>query len=119
MRFFSVLSFRFAEQVHYLSRAQTVGPEYFKSAWKCGLFTVHDERTEIQTNYLIGEADQVGKGANTVINLLDHYLETNPTEVVVLFADNCYGQNKNNALLHYLLQRSHRRKNVKVSRTYL
>ena len=31
---FSVLSFDFAEQVSYPSRARTVGPKFFKCAWK-------------------------------------------------------------------------------------
>lgn len=42
---FQVLSFDFAHQIHYPSNPQQVGPEFFKTARKCGIFGVHDERT--------------------------------------------------------------------------
>lgn len=99
---FSVLSFDFAQQIHYPTNPQQVGPAFFKTARKCGIFGVHNERNERQTNYLIDEADQVGKGADCVISLLHAYLETIKADILILFADNCVGQNKNNALLHYL-----------------
>ena len=56
------------------------------------------QRTSIQKNVLIDEADLIGEGANVVINF--------PTklfgECQGQFADNCIGQNKNNALMQYL-----------------
>ena len=51
--------------------------------------------------YLIDEASDVGKGANTVISFLHHFFQHHGLgEVDVgLHADNCVGQNKNNAVL--------------------
>ena len=58
-----------------------------------------------QINYLIDEAENVGKGADATISLLHHFLATHglQEEDVNLHADNCVGQNKNNANIHYLL----------------
>ena len=60
-----------------------------------------------QVNYLIDEADLVGKGANTTISLVHHSLEMDSlkAEELLLHADNCVGQNKNNATVHYILWR--------------
>ena len=49
-------------------------------------------------NYLNDEAAAVGKGANTVISLLHHFLQQGKVNVG-LHADKCTGQNKNNAML--------------------
>ena len=47
--------------------------------------------------YLIDEALQTGKGANTIISLLHHLLQTHAfvEKHLQLHADNCSGQNKN------------------------
>ena len=51
----------------------------------------------LQVNYLIDEAVNTGKGANNIISMLHHFLEThNLGEANLhLHADNCSGQNKN------------------------
>ena len=51
----------------------------------------------LQVNYLIDEAYNVGKGANCIISMLHHFLETYSFEEthIHLHADNCSGQNKN------------------------
>jgi len=51
--------------------------------------------------YVIPESVLVGKGANMVISLLHHFLEkySSGEERIVLNADNCVGQNKNNTML--------------------
>ena len=56
-------------------------------------------------NYLIDEASNTGKGGNTIISLLHHFLATHGFgEVSVHFhADNCCGQNKNRFLMYYLM----------------
>ena len=62
------------------------------------------EGTGRQVNYLIDEASTVGKGANSTISYVHHYLETHglgETDAY-LHADNCSGQNKNNYFLWYL-----------------
>ena len=49
-----------------------------------------------EVNYLIDEAAQTGKGANTIISLIHHYLETYAfnEQHLHLHAENCGGQNK-------------------------
>ena len=44
------------------------------------------------------EGDSVEKGANIVISLLYHYLQNNEADVLILFADNCVGENKSNTM---------------------
>lgn len=117
---FAVISFDFAENLNCPFQAQQIGPIYFKTPRKCGLFGVHNEATHHQTHYLIDEADNIGKGANTTISLLHHYLESKENvDILVLFADNCVGQNKNNAALQYLLWRVMTGKNEKILYNFL
>ena len=54
-----------------------------------------------QVNFLIDEAADTGKGANAVISMLHFYLENHGVHsaIVHLNADNCTGQNKNNAVI--------------------
>ena len=94
-------------QVHFPCNPQQTGPEYFKTARKCGVFGVSCELHSFQVNYLIDEAQDVGKGADATISLLHHFFATHGLneDVVKLHADNCVGQNKNNANIHYLLWR--------------
>ncbi|CAG8770072.1 1778_t:CDS:1, partial [Ambispora leptoticha] len=55
-------------------------------------------------NYLIPEDQSVKKGPNTLISLVHHYFATHGLgeKRVVIHADNCVGQNKNNAMIKYL-----------------
>ena len=71
---------------------------YFKTARKCAVFGICCEGIPRQ---VIDEASDVGKGANTVISFLHHFFQHHSLgEVDVgLHADNCVGQNKNNAVL--------------------
>ena len=65
------------------------------------------EPRSFQVNYLIDEAQDAGKGADGTISLLHHFLSTHGLKEseLQLHADNCVGQNKNNANIHYLLWR--------------
>ena len=97
-------SFDFAQQVHIPSNPMQPGPIYFKTPRKCGIFGVMCEAIPQQVNYLIDEAVDVGKGANTTISYVHHYFENHglgETDVH-LHADNCSGQNKNNYFIWYL-----------------
>ena len=60
-----------------------------------------------QVNYLIDEAVNSGKGANSIISVLHHYLEHHsPGESeLTLHADNCSGQNKSRYMMQYLAWR--------------
>ena len=50
---------------------------------------------------VIGEALDTGKGANVVISMIHHFLENHGLNATKLHfnADNCTGQNKNNAMM--------------------
>ena len=96
-------SFDYAQQIHYPSSPQQVGPLYFLTPRKCQIFGICSEGKAQQVNYLIDENDNAGKGANCVVSMLHHYLEANTcTGQHLLHADNAVGQNKNNTVLHYL-----------------
>lgn len=100
-------SWDFAQQLQYPFEEQQVGPIFFKTPRRAQLFGVCCEGSQQQANYLIDEADFPEKNANTVISLLDHFFshygygETH----AYLTADNCVGQNKNNAVIQYLMYR--------------
>ena len=100
-------SFDMAQQVHYPSDPLQPGPIYFLTPRKCGIFGVCCEAIPRQINYLIDEASDTGKGANTIVSLLHHFFEQHGLgeRRVHLHADNCVGQNKNNTMLHYLTWR--------------
>jgi hypothetical protein len=100
-------SWDFAQQLHYPFEDQQVGPIFFKTPRRAQLFGICSEGIPRQYNYLIDEEDFLEKNANTVISLLDHFF-TNyglGEKWVHLTADNCVGQNKNNALIQYLMYR--------------
>ncbi len=100
-------SWDFAQQLHYPFEDQQVGPIYFKTPRRAQLFGVCCEGIPKQVNYLIDEADFLEKNANTVISLLDNFFTHHALgeTSVYLTADNCVGQNKNNALIQYLMYR--------------
>ena len=100
-------SFDFAQQVHYPSNPLQPGPIYFLTPRKTAIFGVCCEAIPRQVNFVIDEASNTGKGANTVVSMLDYFFshyglgET----TVSLHADNCCGQNKNNTMVQYLMWR--------------
>jgi len=57
--------------------------------------------------YLIDEACNVGKGANSIISMLHHFFEVHGLGETSahLHADNCTGQNKNRFMMYYLMWR--------------
>jgi len=100
-------SFDHAQQVHYPSNPQQPGPLYFKTPRKCRIFGVCDEGNNTQVNYLIDEAQSCGKGANSNVSMVHHFLQhyTHGEENISLHADNCVGQNKNFLVVSYLAWR--------------
>ena len=99
-------SFDYAQQVHYPHNPIQPGPMYFKTPRKCSIFGVCCEGIPRQVNYLVDEAMDTGKGANTVVSYLHHFLAHHALGEVdlELHADNCVGQNKNNAVLQVSLR---------------
>ena len=83
------------------------GPIYFLTPRKCSVFGVHCEAKPRQINFLTDESDEVRKGANAVISRLHYFFDVHclgETDVF-LHADNYTGQNKNNAMMNYLMWR--------------
>ena len=66
-------SFDFAQQVHYPSNPLQPGPIYFLTPRKAAIFGVCCEAIPRQVNFIIDEASDTGKGANTVVSLLDYF----------------------------------------------
>lgn len=114
-----VVSFDYAQNVSYPSSPQQVGSAYFKAARKCSIFGLHNEFTRIQTNYLLDEEFEIGKGPNAVISQIHNYFEMNAVKNFVLFCDNCVAQNKNNAMIHYLAWRVDSGLNESISLNFL
>ena len=114
-------SFDFAQQVHIPSNPMQPGPIYFKTPRKCGIFGAMCEAITRQVNYLIDEASDIGKGANTTISFLHHYFQNHGLGEtrVHLHADNCSGQNKNNFFLWYLAWRTILQLHESVSYSFL
>ena len=118
---FTCYSFDFAQQIHIPSNPQQPGPMYFKTPRKCGVFGVLAEALSQVTLFLVDEAVDTGKGANTVISLLDFFFAYYglKEEECHLYADNCTGQNKNNAMLQYLLWRVMTNRHKKITLSFL
>ena len=114
-------SFDFAQQVHIPSNPMQPGPIYFTTPRKCGIFGVMCEALPWQVNYLIDEASDVGKGANTAISNVHHYFQNHGLGEmrVHLHADNCAGQNKNNCFLWYLAWRAINQLHDSISYSFL
>ncbi|XP_066913328.1 uncharacterized protein [Clytia hemisphaerica] len=100
-------SWDYAQQTHYPSDPMQPGPIFFKTPRKCGIFGICNDGLNLQYNFLIDEICTTGKGANATISYLHYFFERygmGETDVY-LHADNCSGQNKNNAFLWYLMWR--------------
>ena len=80
------------------------GPIYFLVQRHCGLFGVHAEGMSTQVNQLIDEAASTGKGTNSVMSYLHHFLQYYGIgeKEMHLHADNCAGENKNSSMMWYL-----------------
>ena len=89
-------AFDFAQQVHYPSNPLQPGPIYFLTPRKAAIFGVCCEAMPRQVNFVIDEASDTGKGANTVISLLDYFFSHHGLgeTSVSLHADNCSGQTR-------------------------
>ncbi|KAF0530786.1 chaperonin: PROVISIONAL [Gigaspora margarita] len=78
---------------------------FILNLYKVHLFGIYDDALPCQVNYLIKESELVGKGADTVISLVHNYFELHGSgeKRLVIHADNCSGQNKNNADLFLVI----------------
>ena len=62
-----VISVDYGQKVSYHPSPQQVGSAYFKADRKCSTFGMHNEITKVQTNYLLDEEFEIGKGPNAVL----------------------------------------------------
>uniref|UniRef100_A0A1X7TRE4 DUF7869 domain-containing protein n=1 Tax=Amphimedon queenslandica TaxID=400682 RepID=A0A1X7TRE4_AMPQE len=112
-------SFDYAQQVHYPSDPLQPGCIYFLTPMKCGLFGVCCEAFRRHVTYLVDDVMDTGKGANTAVRYIHHYIENQGinASIIHLNADNCIGQNINNTVIQYLAWRvqAHRNKWIKIS----
>ena len=100
-------SFDYFQQVHVPYDPDQVGALYFLTPYKVGLFGIMCEPLAKMALFIIPEGAATGKGSNQVISMLHFYLENlglGETEVI-LNADNCVGQNKNQFMMSYLCWR--------------
>ena len=67
--------YSFAQQVHYPSNPLQPGPFYFLTPRKAAIFGVCCEAIPWQVNFVIYEVSDTGKGANTVVSLLDFFFQ--------------------------------------------
>ena len=88
---------------------ETPSTFFFKTRRKIELFGIVNEEItsegSIQTNFVIDECFKIKKDANSIISMLDFYLKEKivPGTSLILYTDNCPGQNKNYFVLGYLI----------------
>ena len=89
-------SWDYAQQLHYPSNPQQPGPIFFKTPRKCSIFGVNNDALNHQFTYLIDEIVSTGKGANTTISYVHHFLENHGMgeKQAYFHADNCVGKYK-------------------------
>lgn len=100
-------SFDYFQQVHVPSDPDQVGALYFLTPYKVGLFGIMCEAISKMALFIIPEGAVTGKGSNQVISMLHFYFQNLGLgeHEVLLNADNCVGQNKNQYVLSYLCWR--------------
>ena len=100
---YTVVSFDFAENILLPNRIEEPGIFYFKTRRKIDCFGINDEKTNRQANFLIDECCKISN-PDSVISMLDFYLKHQISKDIhlVLFADNCAAQNKNQSYIGYL-----------------
>jgi len=103
-----VISLDFAENLMVPHLSNIPSTFYFRTKRKIDIFGIcNEEITEngsIQLNYVIDEPFKIEKGANAVISMFDHYLANyvEKGKSLVIYADNCCAQNKNQYFIGYL-----------------
>jgi len=101
-----VLSFDYAQNVDIPHLSQQPGFFYFASLKKAYQFGIVDEELDQHYHYIYMESEG-GKGSDNVVSMVLHHIKTIQTrrsKHLILWADNCGGQNKNSTMIHTLLE---------------
>ncbi|RUO96303.1 hypothetical protein BC936DRAFT_142229 [Jimgerdemannia flammicorona] len=98
-------SFDYAQYVQIPHLVQQEVNIYFKTPIKVQVFGVCNDAIPQQVIFLNEEKYFVGKGSDAVISQIHFYLANYGygAQEIILHTDNCSGQNKNNALIKYLV----------------
>ena len=120
-------TFDFAQSVYLPYSFRQVGPIYFKSPLKVHIFGICDDALSRQVNYLLHEGQTIGidgtvaHGPNSVVSMLDHFLQHHGhgEEELHFHADNCVRQNKNKTVMAYLSWRTSTGQNSKITISFM
>ena len=89
----------------YPHKPEQPGAWYFFSLKKIYQFGIVNEELD-RHHHLIYDESVTGKGADEVVSMLTYYLEKclpRKSDHLIIWADNCGGQNKNSTVIHFLL----------------
>ena len=101
---YCVLSFDFGENILVPALVNQPGSFYFHSRRKIDVFGITNENTGQQLNFSLDVNCKLKKGPNMVLSMLHYYIfkHVEPGKTIILYADNCLGQNKNQTIVAYL-----------------
>lgn len=95
-------SFDVDQQIHFPYNPKQPQPTYFKPPWKCAVFGDCCESLPQQIIYiLLMKPSLHGREKYNPKSITSEFYRISEAEVD-LHADNCVGQNKHSAMLHYL-----------------
>ncbi|ETL84345.1 hypothetical protein L917_15809 [Phytophthora nicotianae] len=100
----------FSQNLTIPSVTTTPSQWYFCSLLAVNLFGIFYENDGTQTNYVYDEFAS-GKGSDQINSMLQHFIRTvlipAGKKHLVVYADNCSGQNKNNHVIRFFLAQGH------------
>jgi hypothetical protein len=104
-----VLTIDYAQNLALPSVPDTPSQWYFLSLVGVSLFGLHCSPLGKNYNFIYSER-KGGKGSNEVATMVRQFINKHGGEwskVLIVYADNCGGQNKNNVVLKFLLSLAH------------
>ncbi|KAK1942396.1 hypothetical protein P3T76_005895 [Phytophthora citrophthora] len=100
----------FSQNLTLPSVTSTPSQWYFCSLLAVSVFGIFYENEGTQTNYVYDEFAS-GKGSDQINSMLQHFIRTvllpAGKKRLIVYADNCSGQNKNNHVIKFLLAQVH------------
>ncbi|GMG18150.1 unnamed protein product [Phytophthora fragariaefolia] len=106
----AVIVMDFLQNLTIPSVTSTPSQWYFCSLLAVNVFGIFNENEGTQTNYLYDEFSS-GKGSDQINSMLHHFIRTvilpAGKKQLIVYADNCSGQNKNNLVIKFFLAQVH------------